>query len=272
MSWAPAPWTLVGEAGIDQRTPDLAGVIQEIVNRPGWASGNAMVMLISGTGHRTARAYEGEAAGAALLHIEVAPPNTTPVVEAGAAEAVTLASEAVLDGTVSDDGLPNPPGALTTVWSVASGPGPVSFQDSSAVDTHASFTTAGSYLLRLTASDGALSASDTVRITVVGGSVAVADATTPSSLALHPIRPNPFATAGTTISFELPTTAPVRLAIYDTDGRKMRVLQDAQLPPGTYTMRWDGCDGAGTALPNGLYFLRLEVSGMVRSRKMLLIR
>ena len=38
-SWAPQAWTLVGEAGGKQRTPDLSAVIQEIVNRPGWASG-----------------------------------------------------------------------------------------------------------------------------------------------------------------------------------------------------------------------------------------
>src|SRR5439155_25729721 len=31
--WAPQPWTLVGEAGAKQRTPDLSAVIQEVVNR-----------------------------------------------------------------------------------------------------------------------------------------------------------------------------------------------------------------------------------------------
>jgi hypothetical protein len=71
-SWAPAAWTLVGEAGANERTPDLSGVVQEIVSRPGWASGNEMAFVLSGTGHRTARSYEGRAAGAALLHVEFA--------------------------------------------------------------------------------------------------------------------------------------------------------------------------------------------------------
>jgi hypothetical protein len=45
-------------------------VIQEIVGRPGWASGHSLVLIISGTGHREAEAYEGAAAAAPLLHVE----------------------------------------------------------------------------------------------------------------------------------------------------------------------------------------------------------
>ena len=69
-SWAPAAWSLAGETGLNQRTPSLAPIVQEIVNRGGWASGNALAILFSGTGHRTARAYDGVAAAAPLLHIE----------------------------------------------------------------------------------------------------------------------------------------------------------------------------------------------------------
>ena len=69
-SWAPAAWNTVGEAGAAQRTSDLANVIQEIVDRPGWADGNALVLLISGTGERVAESYNGDQAGAPLLHIE----------------------------------------------------------------------------------------------------------------------------------------------------------------------------------------------------------
>jgi len=45
-------------------------VIQQVVDRPGWASGNAMAFIITGSGHRTADAFEGGAANAPLLHIE----------------------------------------------------------------------------------------------------------------------------------------------------------------------------------------------------------
>ena len=33
--------------------------MQEIVNRAGWNSGNAMVFIITGTGVRTAESFEG---------------------------------------------------------------------------------------------------------------------------------------------------------------------------------------------------------------------
>ncbi|MFK7849920.1 MAG: PASTA domain-containing protein, partial [Akkermansiaceae bacterium] len=67
-----------------------------------------------------------------------------------------------LDGTVSD--LDNDP--LTTSWSVVSGPGSVSFDDVSVVDTSARLDTAGTYTLRLTANDGKDMTSDEVTITV----------------------------------------------------------------------------------------------------------
>jgi hypothetical protein len=170
-SWSPTPWTLVGEAGAAQRTSDLSAVLQEILDRPGRVSAGAVALIITGTGHRTARSFEGWAAGAALLHVEyelAAPPpiNTAPVVDAGPDRFITLPAQAHLDGLVSDDGLPSPP-ALVTTWSVASGPAPVTFDDPGAVDTRATFSVPGSYLLRLTASDGELSGSDQVQITVL---------------------------------------------------------------------------------------------------------
>jgi hypothetical protein len=100
------------------------------------------------------------------VQIIVQPVSTAPVVDAGPDQTITLPADAALDGTVSDDGYPNPPGALTTTWSVGSGPGTVTFQNASAVDTRATFGVAGTYLLRLTASDGAQSTRDSVQVTV----------------------------------------------------------------------------------------------------------
>ena len=75
-----------------------------------------------------------------------------------------------LNGTVSDDGNPNPPGVVTTQWSVVNGPGSVSFANSGAVATTATFSREGSYLLRLAANDSDLSASDDVTIQAVDAS------------------------------------------------------------------------------------------------------
>jgi hypothetical protein len=79
---------------------------------------------------------------------------------------ITLADSVLLDGAVLDDGSPDPPGALTVTWSVVSGPGVVTFSDASSVDTTATFSATGTYILRLTVDDSELSASDQLSVTV----------------------------------------------------------------------------------------------------------
>lgn len=67
VSWTPSAWT---NAGALQQTPALTAVIQQIVNISGWASGNSLSLIISGSGKRTAFSFEGDAAKAAELVIE----------------------------------------------------------------------------------------------------------------------------------------------------------------------------------------------------------
>jgi hypothetical protein len=70
LPWTPAPWSAIGDAGPDQRTPDLAPLVQEVVDRPGWSVGNSLVLLVSGSGARVADSYDGAAAAAAVLVVE----------------------------------------------------------------------------------------------------------------------------------------------------------------------------------------------------------
>ena len=99
VGWAPVPWTVVGEAGVNEQTPDLSAVIQEIVNRAGWASGNSLVLAVNGTGHRTAEAYDGDAAGDALLYVEYVPGGITPVPTATRTAASTSTSTSTVTAT-----------------------------------------------------------------------------------------------------------------------------------------------------------------------------
>ncbi|WP_245513581.1 MULTISPECIES: cadherin repeat domain-containing protein, partial [unclassified Mesorhizobium] len=79
-AWVPDPWTTIGEQGLAERTPDLSAIVQEIVNRSGWAALNDMAFVITGTGTRTADSYEYNPASAPLLHIEyVLPGSGNPV-------------------------------------------------------------------------------------------------------------------------------------------------------------------------------------------------
>ncbi|HFD87922.1 MAG TPA: RTX toxin, partial [Gammaproteobacteria bacterium] len=101
-NWNPQAWNVVGESAAAQRTPDLSPIIGEIINRPGWASGNAITLVVAGTGERVAESYNGDAAAAPLLHVEFTGGiNMAPSVDAGADINITLPQNAVaLDATV----------------------------------------------------------------------------------------------------------------------------------------------------------------------------
>jgi hypothetical protein len=59
INWSVPAWQTLEAAGPAQLTPNLAQVLQDVVDRPGWASGNALTVIITGTGRRTAESFEG---------------------------------------------------------------------------------------------------------------------------------------------------------------------------------------------------------------------
>lgn len=64
---------LVKETDVLPVTPDLSAVVKQIVDRTGWASGNAITFIIdkvSGSGFRYARSFDGYNPSAALFHVE----------------------------------------------------------------------------------------------------------------------------------------------------------------------------------------------------------
>jgi len=94
------------------------------------------------------------------------PAPAWPVVDAGDDQVLVLPDDtASLHGAVSDDGLPDPPGTVTILWS-ASGPGAVQFGSPSQPDTTATFSEPGVYVLRLTADDGQYQSWDELTVTV----------------------------------------------------------------------------------------------------------
>jgi hypothetical protein len=91
--------------------------------------------------------------------------NLPPIVSAGPDGTAIAGTPINLAGTVSDDGQPSA-ASLSTLWSIVSAAGPVTFGDDTAPSTTATFDAPGTYVLRLTASDGQLSRSDEVSIIV----------------------------------------------------------------------------------------------------------
>ncbi len=71
-------WATVGAATVDQRTPNIASLINNILNKPNWKSGNSFAVNIVGSGTREVESYDGDAPKAPLLVIEYFGGNASP--------------------------------------------------------------------------------------------------------------------------------------------------------------------------------------------------
>jgi hypothetical protein len=92
------------------------------------------------------------------------------------------------------------------------------------------------------------------------GVVGVGDGAPPSApLELYPAEPNPF-TSGTALRYSLPRGGTVRLSLIDVQGRMVRRLVDGVQGAGPHSVTLRGED-----LPSGVYRVRLEHDGRVRT-------
>jgi secreted PhoX family phosphatase len=66
-------WATVGQAGADQRSTNIASLVQKLVNRNAWTSGNAMAFFITGKGLREAESYDKSTTNCAQLIVEYIP-------------------------------------------------------------------------------------------------------------------------------------------------------------------------------------------------------
>lgn len=94
---------------------------------------------------------------------------------------------------------------------------------------------------------------------------------TPLRTQLLPNRPNPFR-EGTVVRYQLATSGPVRLEVFDAAGRQVRTLVAGSQNAGTHAIDWDGRNDGGALVPAGLYLYRLETEGLTSERKMLRVR
>jgi hypothetical protein len=76
VSWSPPAWNTAGAAGVNQRTPNLSAIVQAVVNRSGWAAGNDMSMILTGTGERDAESWDTTGTNHPKLVVEWAAPET----------------------------------------------------------------------------------------------------------------------------------------------------------------------------------------------------
>ena len=88
----------------------------------------------------------------------------------------------------------------------------------------------------------------------------------PTEFALNQNYPNPFNPA-TTLRFDLPQAAVVRLVVYDLRGREVARLADGDWPGGYHYVVWDG-----RGVPSGIFIARLVTPEYAQSIKMLLLK
>jgi hypothetical protein len=128
-------------------------------------------LLVAGANVLASEVHQANASSSDLffdlqLSGTVVAANQPPVVQAGPDQSIALSMTCTFAGSASDDGLPSPPGLLSIAWSKLSGPGNVTFSNSNAPITTATFSASGVYQLRITGNDSALIRTDDVTITV----------------------------------------------------------------------------------------------------------
>lgn len=67
--WTVPNWNNEDESGPKQTTPNLAGIVEEIITQSLWQQGNAVSFIVQGSGRRSAFTHDNDSQKAARLHI-----------------------------------------------------------------------------------------------------------------------------------------------------------------------------------------------------------
>lgn len=93
----------------------------------------------------------------------------------------------------------------------------------------------------------------------------------PAAYALHQNYPNPF-NPTTTLDFDLPEMADIRLTVYDILGREVVRLVDRRMEAGFHQLVWNGRDRMGRELSTGTYIVLMQAAGFRKSIKVVLLK
>jgi Zn-dependent metalloprotease len=106
--------------------------------------------------------------------------------------------------------------------------------------------------------------------TIITG-IAENESNIPSEYELSQNYPNPF-NPTTSIVYQLPQIAEVKIEIYNMLGQKVRTLMRDRKEPGVYQTVWDGRNDNGAQVGSGVYLYRMAAGDYVRVKKMILMR
>jgi hypothetical protein len=83
--------------------------------------------------------------------------------------------------------------------------------------------------------------------------------------------PNPF-NPSTSIAFSIKDTCPVKLIVYNLQGKMIKELLHVTLESGHYSLAWDGTDKHGTPAASGVYYYKMTAGKYSSTRKMILLK
>jgi hypothetical protein len=93
---------------------------------------------------------------------------------------------------------------------------------------------------------------------------------TPSSFDVYGLdrnRPDP----AITVRFETGEKGFVDLAVFDTEGNKVKTLIARELDSGPHSVVWEGRNDSGLPLTSGVYLCRIDANGSTETRKIQLL-
>lgn len=93
----------------------------------------------------------------------------------------------------------------------------------------------------------------------------------PATFQLEQNYPNPF-NPSTTISYDLPKSVHVKLAIYNVLGKEVCQLVDAIQAAGHYQITWNSKENAGSRVTSGMYFFRIRAGEFEMTRKLMFVK
>jgi hypothetical protein len=93
----------------------------------------------------------------------------------------------------------------------------------------------------------------------------------PGAFDILPVGPNP-AQGPVSIRYAVPRKSFLTLKVYDVTGKHVRTLVRESRDPGYHRVVWDGLDESGSRLGPGVYYLRLQTSRNVKTRRLMLFR